>query len=166
MYYLRYEDRHGVRCIRGNVDPARDTGLLWRLPFPDEDGRGPGNYEDYGRGIQLRRDDEWLRCPELADQAGLIQLKHECGYLVNMPCHHGEKLPDVSGQDVRAFWNGRAGGFYELAHVKNTAEGIKPVIRCRFCREAWRCEWAEVLEWIPDPALRERLTKHAEAVAV
>ena len=71
MYYLRYEDRHLVEWIRGNVDASRDTGLLWRLPFPDEDGRGPGNYEDYGRGIQLRRGDEWLRCPELAAEHGL-----------------------------------------------------------------------------------------------
>lgn len=160
MYYLRYEDRNLVEWIRGNVDASKDAGLLWRLPFPDEDGRGPGNYDDYGRGIRLRRGDEWLRCPELAAEHGQVQMRHECGYLLNVPCYHGEKLP----HGVQ--WNGRAGGFYELAHVKNTAEGVLPVIRCRFCRKAWRCEWAEVLEWIPDPVLRARLEQHAAPVAV
>lgn len=160
MYYLRFEDRHLVEWIRGNVDPANDMGLFWRLPFPDEDGRGPGSYTDYCRGTELRKGNEYFRCDNLADDAGNIQLTHQCGYLVNMPCHHGEHLPDL-GDKVRTFWNGKAGSFYELRHVKNTAEGVKPVIACRFCGNLWRMEWADVLEWIPCRDLRSRLAVHA-----
>ena len=25
MYYLRYEDRHKVKALKGNVDPVRDA---------------------------------------------------------------------------------------------------------------------------------------------
>jgi hypothetical protein len=164
MLYLRYEDRHLVEWIKGNVDAASDMGLKWRLPFSDEDDSGPGRYADPFRAVQLRRGNEWFRCPEAAEQGGTIQMTHPCGYLLNVPCYHGEKLPG-EGKPHGIQWNGRAGGFYELVHVKNTAEGVLPVIRCRFCREAWRAEWAEVLEWIPCPIMRERLARHAAELA-
>jgi hypothetical protein len=160
MLYLRYGDRHLVEWIHGNIDAASATALKWRLPFPDEDGCGPGGYADPFRTVQLRRGDEWFRCPELAEQGGTIQMTHPCGYMLNVPCYHGEKLP-CEGRPHGIQWNGRAGGFYELAHVKDTAEGVLPVIRCRFCRQAWRCKWSDVLEWIPDRVLRERLERHA-----
>jgi hypothetical protein len=166
MLYLRYEDRHLMQWQHGNLDAANTTGLRWRLPFPDEDGCGPGSYTDPFRGIRLWKGNEWFRSPALAENPGTIQMVHDCGYMANVPCYHGEKLPTVEAPGVTIHWNGKAGGFYDLVQVKNTVDGVLPVIRCRFCHDAWRSTWAEVLEWIPDPVLRARLEKHAEPVAL
>ena len=162
MYYLRYDDRYRVSHIPGNVDPKRDFDLRWRLPFPDEDNLGPGGYDDYARGTPLlmrtSTGTDYFRAPALAENPGTLQLRHECGLLVNLPCYHGEKLPDIS--EGRAFWNGK-GYFYELAFVKNTRDGLAPIIRCKACEHLWRMEWDEVLPFIHDEKLRARLEAYA-----
>lgn len=173
MYYLRFEDRYKVRPIAGNVNPARVTGLRWRLPFPDEDHCQPGSHKEYNRGLRLYKvhelDSGRVSCEdypttaEMAQSAGYLQLTHACGLLVNVPCYHGYKLPSVG--DGKAFWNGR-GHFIELLYVKNLASGdIVPIIGCRHCGELWRADWSDVLPWVADAAMRTRLSRYAMAVA-
>ena len=164
MYYLRYEDRAKVRKLANSLDPARELNLRFRLPFPDEDSVRIGEYEIYDRGERLyTKDDTYaqdLRIPD--DDPGVIQLHHESGVLVNIPCHHGVKLPDVTGEDdVKVFWNGKSWAL-ELSSLKNTEDGIKPVIRCRFCKHAWRADWAEIFPYV-NGELRARLREYAEA---
>jgi hypothetical protein len=55
MYYLRFEDRAKVRGIPNSVDPSREPyNLRFRLPYPDEDGMGPGCINgDYSRAVTL-----------------------------------------------------------------------------------------------------------------
>jgi len=45
MYYIRYEDRNKVKKDEFSLDCSKETGLYWRLPFTDEDGIKPGDYE-------------------------------------------------------------------------------------------------------------------------
>jgi hypothetical protein len=86
--------------------------------------------------------------PALAENPGIIQLRHEAsGLMLNVPCFHGERLPEVT-KPMQAFWNGK-GHSYELSSVKTTAEGLFPVIKCRHCRTAWRCDWSELWDYIP-----------------
>lgn len=165
MYYLRYEDRNKVR----DEDAPKDTlNLYWRLPFPDEDHLRPGEYQDYCRGIRLYRQGkpdhmgrtfgvEDYANPALADHHGTIQLAHESGLLVNVNCHHGEKLP-ASGEGVDVHWNGKSHS-YELSSIKNTAEGVFPVIRCRHCNTKWRMDWADIWDYIPED-MRVRLERY------
>lgn len=156
MYYIRYEDRHKVRKEAHSLDPASCLNLFWRLPFPDESHLQPGDYDDYNRGLRLYRAvksettrpdyHEDYSNESLADNPGAIQLHHEnSGLLVNVPCHHGERLPDIQG--AKAFFNGK-GHSYELAHVKNTETGLLPIIRCRHCRNMWRMAWADIWEYL------------------
>lgn len=157
MYYLRYEDRDKVRALSGNVDPVRDAvHLRFRIPFPDEDHIQPGgNYEPF-RGQRLYRqflsgssavnsdftDESTLENP------GTIQLRHEAsGLLLNVPCYHGIKLPEVT-EPMRAFWNGK-GHSFELAYLRQTDEGVKPIVQCRHCQQAWRYDWADIWDYIP-----------------
>lgn len=165
MYYLRYEDRHKVAKEANSLDAGTELNLFWRLPFPDEDGIQPGGYRDYRRGLGLYRQGpagaEWFSDETTASNPGLIQLRHESGLLVNVPCYHGEKLPEL-GEGAKAFWNEK-GHFYELAHLKNTEAGVFPVIRCQWCAKMWRCEWSEVIDFIPGE-MRERLEQYAEGV--
>jgi len=44
LYYLRWQDRHAVEPLPGNVHPGKDTGLSYRLPVPSEDMEPPGGY--------------------------------------------------------------------------------------------------------------------------
>lgn len=92
-------------------------------------------------------------------ESGIIQLTHPCGLLVNVPCYHGTKLPE-SQKPMQVFWNGKS-WFAELAHIKNTEEGLFPVVHCRFCRHMWRYEWSEVLPYVHDAELKRRLEQYA-----
>lgn len=168
QYYLRLEDVHQVEYIPGNVNPARDNGLKFRLPFPDEDSNGPGNYGDYQRGVRLYRVEEVFDQNQVIDykpewlataDPGRLQLSHDSGLLLSVPCHHGVRLPDL-GPEVTAHWNGKSHSI-ELYMVKKTAEGVLPIVRCRHCDSMWRTDWDEVLPFVADEVLRERLSKYA-----
>lgn len=52
MYYLRWDQAHLVKPLRGNADPFEDCEeLRFRFPFPDEDDRAPGAFDDFDRGL-------------------------------------------------------------------------------------------------------------------
>jgi hypothetical protein len=178
IYSLRYEDRASVEPLAGNVDPVRDAGSLrFRLPFPDEDGVPPGQYDPYSRGQRLYRmvkdvgglgfPLESEHCqdftdPETIEDPGTIQLHHESGLLLNVPCYHGHKLPEVA-EPMRAFWNGKSHSL-ELSQLRsvvlNGTTQVWPVVRCRHCGKAWRYQWADVWDYIPDE-LQKRLAVYA-----
>lgn len=151
LYYLRYEDAHKVDYSFAGYE------WFWRLPFPDEDEVGIGEYQPFERGAMLGgfADDSTV------DYPGCIQLRHDSGLLLNVPCYHGIKLPEVT-EPMRVFWNGKSPSFFELAHVKNMADGtLLPVVRCRFCGKMWRYSWAEILTHVSDKILLARLEAYA-----
>ena len=158
MYYLRYEDRSKVSRIPGCVDPAKDSNLRFRLPFPDEDHFLPGTYESGFRGAPLCG----FTSDHTADDVGILQIHHnESGLLLNIPCHHGERLPEI-GHGMKAFWNGK-GHSYELVAVKNTENGLRPVIQCRHCEKMWLIVWSDVLPYITCEKFKKRLAAYEAA---
>lgn len=170
MLYLRFEDARKVKVEHGNVDPVIEAHeLRFRLPFPDEDGVGIGSYKDPFRGLMLWRDQfnsrEFFSDPSKIEDPGTMQIYHkESGLLINVPCFHGEKLPDVG--ECKAFWNGK-GHPFELFQVRpakpnGTDLHIYPVLRCAWCRNIWRYTWDEVLPYVNDPVLLARLKVYAE----
>jgi hypothetical protein len=179
MYYLRYEDRDKVEAIsyKGSFVPLPFKGgnLFWRLPFPDEDDVQIGEYQPFHRGIRLfkteldhRQEKVYVEFKDLstADDPGIIQLRHPgAGLLASVNCYHGNKLPN-STAEVRFDWNGR-GHHLELAFVKNhiaedKSEVVLPVVRCRFCQHMWRYSWDEILPYVSESRLRERLEVYAK----
>ena len=167
MYYLRYEDREKVAKIPHSLDPMDSKGLFFRLPFPDEDHLQPGDYDHYNRGLVLYRRvgqyQEYFEDPSTAEDPGIMQLKHErSGLMLNVPCYHGAKLPEVQ-KPMQAFWNGK-GHSLELIAVKDTGEGVLPVIGCVHCGGMWRYQWADVLDFI-EPEMCDRLRVHTKAAA-
>ena len=156
MYYLRYEDRTKVNPQRGSLNPAQENNLRFRIPFPDEDHILPGDYDNYNRGYALHG----YSAPDLIKYPGNMQLRHDSGLLLNINCYHGEKLPERT-EEIKPFWNGKAWYFYELKHIKNTNEGIKPVIGCRYCSEMWLCDWSDIMDYITDEALKEKFINYS-----
>jgi hypothetical protein len=169
MYYLRFEDRHKVRAlVPNNVDPVLEAPeLKFRLPYPDEDAVLPGDYTDYARGYRLWKKTGMGHCqdfedPDTVKDPGIIQLTHKSGLLLNVPCYHGHKLPDVA-TPMTAFWNGKSWSL-ELAWLRpaeyNVVGGkvsVFPVVQCRHCGHLWRYTWYDIWDYIADEKLRERL---------
>jgi len=162
MYYLRYEDRGRVTPLPGNVKPCVDKGLFFRLPFPDEDDQHPGSYRDHNRGYRLmaKEGKYWGNWEPEDLEPGRIQLKHESGLLLCVPCHHGAKLPEIDG--IKPHWNGKS-WHMELCSVKSMLGGsLWPVYHCRFCRSMWSTEWEEILPYCAaDKEMLRRLEAYA-----
>lgn len=164
MYYLRYEDRDKVRKLPGNLDPSTTTNLFWRLPFPDEDNIRIGEYTEYNRGLRLFKKNEdtgyydSFSDSETVEHPGTMQCCNDSGLLINVKCYHGERLP-TGNDDFKAHWNGKS-WFYELVSIKNTPDGIFPVVHCRHCRSMWRYSWDDVLPFIHDEEMKRRLLKY------
>ena len=158
MMYLRYEDRNKVKPIEHNVDPANEHNLIFRLPYPDEDHLGPGNYDNPDRGIPL----DGQFAPDGLNP-GNTQATTQHGLLINLPCHHGMQLPDV-GPEAKAHWNGKRQHLY-LHGVKNTRTGLLPVIRCDACRKVWTCHDWSIMDHVHDKELSLRIMRQAAAQA-
>ena len=142
MYYLRYSDRDKVSPLPGNIDPNDGTitnDLRWRLPFPDEDHILPGDYDPF-RGVTLYNYE-----PKNTDP-GIVQCRTKYGMLLNVPCYHGEKLPENTG-DIKVFWNGKGPG-YELRYLKFINGVPWGVYGCIECRKEWRSPLRKIISYI------------------
>ena len=140
MYYLRYSDRDKVNALSGNVDPMDEKEvqeLRWRLPFPDEDGIKPGEYRDYDRAVPLHGFN-----PGNADDPGMFRARSKYGLFVDLPCHHGEALPEIPG--VSAFWNGKSCA-YELRFLKFIDGEPWGVYGCIECGKQWMAPLIEII---------------------
>lgn len=170
MYYLRWEDRGRVDPLPSNLNPAATPGLFFRLPFPDEDGIGPGSYPKHNRGYRLGRHEgegvyrhwvDWY--PDDADEMepGTLQLRHPSGLLVNVPCHHGVKLPETA-PGTSAHWNGKSHSL-ELCFVKHVGGGVlRPTYHCRHCGDMWSTDWESILPFCGlDSEMARRLNDYA-----
>jgi len=167
-YYVRYEDK-------GKVEPDHGSGFgyFWRLPLPDEDGIEPGDYQSHVATVRLWKKEQMLGTDgkvlrewtvdfsdhETMENPGIVQLKHECGLMINAPCYHGEMLPGMGDSKCKAFWNGKS-WFYELRFLRETSKGIFPVVHCRVCGHMWRYDWKDILPYLHGE-LKERLSKYA-----
>ena len=167
MYYLRYEDREKVDKESNSINPATEKELFWRLPFPDEDNVSIGEYDPFQRGYRLyqtikengKEYHQDFEGPDTVDSPGTIQLKHtDSGLMFNVNCYHGIKLPKET-DEIKPFWNGK-GWFFELVFIKNTENGIVPIVQCRHCHRMWRYSWEEILPYIQDETLKERLEQY------
>lgn len=163
FYDMRHSDLNKVTGF-----PIHNAvGVRFRLPWPDEDHLSPGQYGEF-RGLRLfqaQGDGRYIDySPEgLAEaESGSIQFTHESGLLFSVPCHHGYKLPDL-GSNVKVHWNGKSHSL-ELIAVKVLKDGqLAPIIWCRHCKSMWRSDWDDVMPFICDPIMKQRLSLYANA---
>ena len=132
MYYLRFQQRHEVQTLRGNVD-LKDSEVLqalrFRFPFPEEDRTEPGAYDSHEKSA---------RVPD-SFQAGDIkhhsmQFSARNGYLVSLPCPESE---EGKAFPHKIHKNGYGGAVHLVAQKLVGAE-LWPVCRCGGCGAMWR----------------------------
>jgi len=150
LYQIRWEDRL-------HVSPRPEGGNLWRLPYNDEDHVAPGDYEQRIRDYVLK--DFIIKDAEL--YVGNCQLYHKSGLTIGVICYHGIKLPERVG-DYLPTWFNKEPWDFALSAVKNTENGIKGVVRCRWCRKLWIVDIHDILPFIPELDFKTRLRIYAE----
>lgn len=163
MYYCRYEQINEIEMDgHYNLD-----GCTWRIPLPSEDGIKPGDYE-YGGLLR----DGWcvpydlrLKTDEFDDETkngllknvGIVQTAIKTlGLVLNVPCHHGLKLPEVGDRGVKAFWNGK-NEVLHLCFLKNDEKELLVGFRCSACNSMWTCPFNEIEPYIVSLEMKLRL---------
>lgn len=156
MYYLRWDQRHKVQALSGSVNPVTDVGLFFRVPLKEEDNIEPGNFEPFVGMRMYRKVETPGTQPDSYEdfepndlEPGHLQMSHNCGYLMSVPCYHGAKLPEGVA------WNGKS-WFLELRFIKRTETGFKPVVGCRHCGRMWSYDLEDVQDWLV-PYMVERI---------
>ena len=148
MYYLRYEDRHKVEALSGNVNPSQPEGLRFRCPIYSEDGIKPGQYQSHtNEGVWLFNKDEDF---DLSDcSVGRIAFRDEnSGLQVTLPCYHGLKTQEQECGEIKLGFNGYTKPPY-LKYLKVHAGLVVPVIACKHCDSEWWTTWDAIWEFIP-----------------
>lgn len=169
MYYLRFDQRDKITAVPNSLDPLIDSiagQLRFRLPFADEIDNQPGDFDDPFRCVALPCD---YQDEASADDPGTMQM-HQHGLLLNIPCYHGVRLPEVK-EPMRAFWNGK-GLFFAVSSLRGVYNPetkslhLMPVVRCTVCRGQWRKRWSDVWEYLPIDMriLLGNIKEHAEAI--
>lgn len=149
LYYLRADQASEVS------PPVTDLGCRFRFPWPDEDARVPGEYDDYDRSYPV-----WggAQAPEGLDHYS-VQFKADAGYLVSLPCPEGSgaRTPGFS-TEVGGLTIHRNGfrGAVRLVQQKRLKNGaLVPVFECGGCGARYRIETAdecaEILEALEQP---------------
>jgi hypothetical protein len=90
MYYLRADQAHLVKPLRGNVNPVKDAAeIRFRFPFPGEDDVEPGGFDNAFATFPVAG----LKVPEGVSHS-TVQFKAENGYLLSLPCPEGPDAPE------------------------------------------------------------------------
>lgn len=160
MYYCRYDQRDQINY------GYRTDNLLWRIPAIEEDGVEVGEFVFgglYKDGFPLHslrlwdipKDSELMG---MAEATGNVQLhSDELGLVLNMPCHHGLKLPEDTGS-IKAFFNGRRNPLH-LCFLENTDKELRVGVKCAACRGMWSFSFDEIEPYMVSEDMKLRLLK-------
>jgi hypothetical protein len=131
MYYLRFDQRHKVTPVEGNVDPVKDAEeLRFRFPFPDEDDKEPGDFFDFDRSVAVA-----CTLPCMAEKVNhrSIQFFHPSGLNVLLPCPAGrESIPGV-----RVHTNGCTKTVL-ISQQRLVDDRLVLICKCAMCDAAFR----------------------------
>lgn len=140
MLYLRFDQRHEVQPMAGNVDPARDAarGIRFRFPWPCEDGTAPGAFDDPDKAVAIYG----LKAPADAEHGSVQFVCERSGYNVCLPCPEAPGAEDdgmsVKRGGLRIHRNGFRGSVL-LSQQRLLEDGTLALIaRCGGCGWAWR----------------------------
>lgn len=155
MYYLRFDQRHKVVPLAGNVDPVRDAeSLRFRFPFPDEDDREPGKFEDFGRAVSVN-----CTLPCMRDNVAHYKVQFrsdEHGLNVCLPCPDGaDAMPGIT-----IHRNGYSGNV-RIVQQRLVGDKLVLICQCGSCGAAFRLPTLDEAQPVID-ALRAKAERADE----
>lgn len=160
MYYLRYDQRHMVKAMSGNVDPVRDAKeLRFRFPWPDEDGIAPGAFNgDHDRALGFHD----VPLPDGGDiDHGTVQFSaYGGGFLVSLPCPESSAgqsavLRSPTGEFPLKFHRNGYMGAVLLCQQRLWEGRLVCVCRCGGCGERYRLPTLADAQPLIDSCMRE-----------
>lgn len=149
MCYLTLSDRHKISNYHFDLNKY----WVWRLPqIGDYKYPGDGEYEDWKKDSKTIINDShlWEMAKKdigekkLDTSYGILQLNHDCGYLINLPCYHGRRLPNISGDDCKIFWNGKSSYMMRISGIRTKGEEIAIEISCKVCGDSFYVDKEEL----------------------
>ena len=153
MYYCTPRQRHEVNY---NWSWLRNNACYWRLPLIGKAKEaGDGDFEDWktDRRTVINEEKFWeivkrdLSINEMLEKTkGLIQLKHDNGYLLNLSCYHNYKLPEIKGdENVQIFWNGKRDAM-RIRSIYTKGSEVYICISCKYCEKDFIVDLEELKE--------------------
>ena len=144
LYYLRYDQRHQITPEPGNVDPTDQRQvehLRFRFPFPFEDGKEPGTFEDYNLGYTVPGG---YRLPDDYESHGSVQFSAHAGYLCSLPCPESKAGREFQ-EHTRIHRNGFPGAV--AVCMQRMVDGeLRTIVRCNGCGTMWQLPHAEAIK--------------------
>lgn len=133
MYYLRFDQRHLVKGMRGNVDPNDDSevcSVRFRFPFPWEDAIQPGEFLDSDARIKLHN----VSLPDGVDHSK-VQFQNAAGVLISLPCPLSTEGKAFEAQTGLKFgFNGYSGDVGIVQQRKLSPTGpLALICQCGVC---------------------------------
>lgn len=136
MYYLRFDQRHLVSKLSGNVDPNSDDvyALRFRFPWPDEDNCEPGG-DFHNNAFERAFPIPGATMPDGVDHYS-VQFVASAGYVTSLPCPEGPQAL----KNLTIHRNGFSGAV-KLVQQKLLKDGrLVPVCMCGGCGARYRVE--------------------------
>ena len=154
LYYLRYDQRHQVTALPGNVDATNaqhQEHLRFRFPFPFEDSTEPGAFENYHLGYTVPGG---YRLPDDYEKHGRVQFTASAGYNTCLPCPESKAGRDFQ-EHTRIHRNGFPGAVAVVMQKKVDGE-LRTIVRCNGCHAMWQLPHEEAIK------VAEAFTNEAE----
>jgi hypothetical protein len=156
MYYLRPDQARMVQVNRSHGDTdviGCADAIRFRFPFPDEDSKEPGSFEDYGRAVTVHG----VMPPDGVEHYN-VQFRADAGYLLSIPCPEGAEgakpglETEVNG--LRIHRNGFRGSV-RIVQQRVWNGRMALVTTCGGCGSKWRYETLEDARPVIDACLAE-----------
>ena len=130
MYYLRHDQR-------GRVRYDFDGTERYRFPFPDEDDKQPGDFDNHDRGWPIP---EWKIPDDWGDQHGTVQFTSTAGYVLSIPCPESVRNSDAGTARVNGITVHRNGfnGGPRIVQQREHEGQLVTIVQCGACRAKWR----------------------------
>ena len=157
MYYIRHDQKN-------DVEYDFDFNCFFRLHNESEKGIEAGYFQDTGEGMLIYNAEKFFTKEQIEKlKAGVDQITNGHGMLINFPCYHNLKLPEIEGLNIH--FNGRSPVF-ELKYLlwKHETDKLYFTIECKCCGTIFICDTEEAKEFSVEYKKESDLQKMIEYV--
>ncbi len=157
MYYIRHDQ---IKTVE--YDFSFDC--YFRLQIESEKKVEAGYFDYPQKGILIYNAEKFFTHEQVDTlKPGIDQINNGHGILINLPCYHNLKLPDIKGLNIH--FNGKSPVF-ELKYIfyKHSENKLYFAIECRCCGTKFICDTEEARQFTVEFERNDDLKKMVEYV--